>query len=144
MALWHFIKNTENGPEGVSWDEGGATVSSFDDGLCFLPGEEQFSREAADAKAESLGEGITAELTGVPGYQARMEREAQEAAEAQQRDDARLAAEAQLDAMLNPIMPEDAERAAINQKFDVLLSAAPDRAEDIEKLRKEALQALEG
>lgn len=126
MALWHFINS--NG-DGMSWDEKGVQVSSFDDGLEFLPDEQGFSRDAADAKAKQLGG--TAEYTGTPNWHSRIERE-----------EARAAADAEIDALLNPADPTDAQKAVINARYDALLAAAPDRKADIEKLRKADIKAV--
>jgi hypothetical protein len=155
MAQWHFIK----GGAGFAWDEGGEMVSNWDDGLALNPDEEGFSREAADAKAASLGKGVTAEYSGTPNWHARIDAEqaaqaeareaataiwlaeqmvANEKAQAEQR---RAEVDAELDAMLNP----DAVAVdAINARFDAMLEAAPDRKADIQKLRKAALKQLAG
>jgi len=140
MALWHFLD--KNG-KGFAWDESGATVSSFDDGADYLPSEPEFSRESADAKAVALGKGITAEYSGTPGYHARIEREQEAAATrvVQQREKEAAAArkaraEAELDAMLNPPTVAD----EVNARFNAMLAMLPDRGEDIEKLRKAALE----
>lgn len=135
MALWHFLKDEQ----GFSWSEGDDTVSSFDDGLAFVPGEDEFSRDAADAKATALGDGVTAEYTGTPNYSARIEQEQAAAAEAQAQADAKAQADATIDAMLNPPDPEQAAKDAVNAKYDALLAAAPDRADDIAKLREAEL-----
>jgi len=127
MALWHFLKDDA----GFSWEENGDIVSSFDDGLAFIPGEDGFDRSAADQKAASLGAGVTAEYTGTPNYAARIEQE-----------QATAAANAEIDAMLNPPDPLQQARDAINAKYDALLAAAPDRSADIERLRTAELENL--
>ncbi len=124
MASWHFLK----AGKGFSWSEGGAIVSSFDDGLAFLPGEDGFSDAAAKAKAASLGAGVTAEYTGTPNWSARVEAE-----------DRKAAASAELDNLLNPVAPAD----LVNAHFDELLAQLPDRADDVETARKAELAALE-
>lgn len=133
MALWHFIKSDldiEGGVLGVSWTEDGQDVSSFDDGLTFNPDEDGFSRTAADAKAATLGSGVTAVYTGTPNRPARLAAEEQKAA-----------ADAEIESLINPPSPPS-EADQINAKFDALLAAAPDRADDISKLRTEALDAI--
>jgi dTMP kinase len=78
MALWHFI-----GPDGHghAWLEGKETVSTWDDGLAFMPGEDGFTRELAAKKATQLGKGIEAHLSGVPNWHSRIEAEQQAAYE---------------------------------------------------------------
>jgi len=127
MALWHFLKDGA----GFSWQENGEDVSSFDDGLALIPGEDGFSTTLADQKAASLGDGVTAEYTGTPNYAARIEQE-----------QAAAAANAEIDALLNPPDPLQQAKDAINAKYDALLAAAPDRAADIANLRQEELAGL--
>lgn len=124
MAVWQFLK----AGRGHAWNEEGVAVSTFDDGLAYMPGEDGFSREAADAKAKALGAGVSAYLVSVPGWHARIESEQRKAA-----------AEAEIDALLNPAMPAD----AVNAKYDALLAAAPEREADIKQLREAELKALE-
>lgn len=132
MALWHFM----NGADPVSWEENGMLVSSFDDGLDYIPGEALFNDGAATAKAAMLGVGVEPIYTGTPGYASRISAEAK----AFQAAAAKALAEAQINAMLHPVDPR---AAGINSQFDALLAAAPDRAEDIEKLRQQALDDLQ-
>lgn len=177
MALWHFMQ----GSSPYSWIENGLDVSSFDDGLDFIPGEDGFNSSAADAFAAALGAdpAVMAVYTGTPGYAARIaaedrareqakaeaevqaqaeaearakaqaEAEAQAyadalaEAEAQEKAQAKAKAEALIDAMLNPPSPLDLAKAKINEQYDGLLVAAPDRADDIAKLRDAALAAAE-
>ena len=155
MALWHFMQ----GDNAYSWTEDGGLVSSFDDGLDLIPGEDEFSSSAADTKASGFDETpvVTAVYTGTPGYAARIAAEAQAAQEAQDLADAKAAADAQtlrdaqaaadakaeaeavIDALLNPPSPLGQLKAQVNAQYDALLAAAPDRAADIAKLRATAL-----
>jgi hypothetical protein len=136
MGLWHFMQ----GDLSWSWDEDGVLVSSFDDGLQFIPGEDGFSTVAAEAKAASFSvePAVVAVYTGTPGYAARID--AEEAA--QQAAEAKAKADSVIDAMLNPVDPVDARKAEVNARFDALLSAS-NRASDIAALRAAAIAAVE-
>lgn len=67
MAQWTFVD--ANGL-GVAWDEEGSQVGVWDDGAVLLPGEEGFSRHAADVVAEHLasttGSAVHACYAGTP------------------------------------------------------------------------------
>lgn len=136
MALWHFMQ----GEEPYSWEENGRTVSSWDDGFSLIPGDADFSSEAADQKASSFSAipPVVAVYTGTPNYAAAQDAIAKAAADSE----TALAAAAQIDAMLNPITPQQQAINAMNAQFDALLAAAPDRASDIATLRAEALAKI--
>lgn len=128
MAIWHFIKNGE----GFAWDDGGETVSCFDDGLDYMPGEDGFSRDAADAKAKAMG--ATAELSGVPGWHARIDRESK--AEQEQRDK-----EAKAEAGAAEKRRADAEAEAAAKAERDASDAATAQAEEEARRAKEAEEA---
>lgn len=72
MAIWGFLKDNK----GHSWKDGGKDVSNWDDGQTFQPGEDGFSADLANDKANALGTGVTAYFIACPGWHERIAEEA--------------------------------------------------------------------
>lgn len=140
MALWTFLKNGV----GHAWKEDGATVSNWDDGLAFMPGEDGFTTEPAAAKAAELGKGVVAAYAGTPNWHARIEQEAADAEAAERK--ARIAAHVadETARRADPVAhARNGRIAAINAHFDAMAADAPELKGDIEALRGAAIAEVD-